>query len=188
MPEEPTPEKKKFPWPTQSGKDHYEVVSALQKSIRRGLEKRALACASDLYTSGYADVAWTRFLVIASEDIGLADPNVCVQIRTLHETWKLRKKEPDALLYFVHAVLILVRAPKSRIVDNALSCFFFGPPVEFDILDWALDKHTKRGKEMGRGMKHFFEESAKLVNCVLEDPYEEGAKKRRMAANGESRE
>jgi replication-associated recombination protein RarA len=136
--------------------------------------------------SDYADAAWTRFLVIASEDIGLADPNVCVQIRALHETWKLRKKSDDAPLYFVHALLILVRAPKSRIVDNALSCFFFGTPVEFDIPDWALDKHTLRGKGMGRGMKHFFEEGAKLTNCALEDPYEEGAKKRRMAANGES--
>ena len=42
-----TKEKKEFPWPTVGGYNLYDVMSALQKSIRRGLEDDACL----LYTS-----------------------------------------------------------------------------------------------------------------------------------------
>ena len=32
-----------------------------------------------------------------------------------------------------------------------------------EVPDIALDKHTKRGQEMGRGSKHFFEEATKVI-------------------------
>jgi len=59
---------KAFPWLTAGGYDYYEVASALQKSIRRGLEDDALFWATELYISDYAAHAWKRLLVIASED------------------------------------------------------------------------------------------------------------------------
>jgi hypothetical protein len=38
--------------------------------------------------------------------------------------------------------------------------------------DWALDKHTGRGRRMGRGTEHFFDEDAVLANeADLDDPY-----------------
>ena len=37
--------------------------------------------------------------------------------------------------------------------------------------EYALDKHTRRGKGLGRGMKHFYEEGAMLANCHIPDPY-----------------
>jgi len=42
--------------------------------------------------------------------------------------------------------------------------------------DYALDMHTMRGRKMGRGYEHFFNEGAKLANQALEDPYEKSAK------------
>jgi hypothetical protein len=45
-----------------------------------------------------------------------------------------------------------------------------------EIPDHALDKHTMRGRKMGRGSKHFFEEGSKLVNKTVDDPFEERAK------------
>lgn len=168
-----------FPWPTVGSHDFYEVLSALQKSIRQGLERDALFWATELYLSDYASHAWARLKIIASEDVGLADNNVAFQIRALYNNWLERKpkkgtpplEEADTWLYFVHAVLILVRAPKSRIVDNA-TIHFKSVRKNLEMPDWALDKHTERGRAMGRGDEHFREEGAKLNNCSLPDPYE----------------
>lgn len=43
--------------------------------------------------------------------------------------------------------------------------------------DWVYDKHTEKGRDLGRGMKHFYDVSAKLINCYLDDPYEKLARK-----------
>lgn len=157
---------KVFPWPTVGGYDVYEVMSALQKSIRRGLEEQALFWTTEMYMSGYVDMAWTRLLTIASEDVGIADSNVVVQIKTLHDLYKEHKKGGEAKLFFVHAVLILVRAPKTRTVDHALITYFEGKRVPVEIPDYALDVHTSRGRAMGRGNTHFFEHGA-----VIDSPH-----------------
>ena len=165
-----------FPWNTVGGYDFYEVLSALQKTIRRGERDAALYWSTELYLSEYADHAWRRLIVIASEDVGIADPMVFVQIRLLYETWKERKKESEAKLFFVDAVLRLVLAPKSRITDNALIVFFEGSRPRFEMPDFALDVHTAKGRQMGRGQKHFFEEGARTVPSFINDPYERDAK------------
>lgn len=41
-----------------------------------------------------------------------------------------------------------------------------------ELPDWTFDKHTVKGKKMGRGIKHFFESSAILNQCYIDDPYE----------------
>ena len=38
-----------------------------------------------------------------------------------------------------------------------------------EIMDLALDKHTVRGKSMGRGSKHFFEEACKVFPQIPVD-------------------
>src|SRR5271156_3615596 len=133
---------KAFPWLTAGGYDYYEVASALQKSIRRGLEDDALFWATELYISDYAAHAWKRLLVIASEDVGPAMNSVILIVKNLHDMWSEDKKSGEAKLWFVHAVLLLVRAPKSRIVDHATIAFFEGNREHRRIPDWALDVHT----------------------------------------------
>ncbi len=171
-----------FPWPTVGGYDYYEVVSALQKSIRRGMEEDALFWASELYMSEYAPHAWKRLLVIASEDVGVAQNSACLVVKALYELWGEEKKSGEAKLWFVHAVLVLVRAPKSRVVDHSLIAFFEGEREKKEIPDWARDVHTNRGRAMGRGYKHFFEDGAVLCDERGEDPYRERAKEIRCAA------
>src|SRR5712692_7372599 len=75
--------KKQFPWPTVGGYDFYEVLSALQKAVRRGDEKKALYWSHELYLSDYAPHLWTRLRVMASEDVGLADSSVAILVRAL---------------------------------------------------------------------------------------------------------
>jgi hypothetical protein len=167
-----------------------EAASALQKSVRRGLEREALYWAVQLDTAGYGGYTWKRLRAIASEDVGLADSQAAVIVRALYENWlearkgKVRAGEegdldphargewvPGARLYLVHAVLYLARAPKSRIVDHAVMAFYEGDPPRIEVPDWALDKHTRRGRQLGRGQAHFFEEGALLVGETLPDPY-----------------
>jgi replication-associated recombination protein RarA len=179
-----------------------EVASALQKSIRRGLEEDALYWAVQLDTAGYGGYCWKRLRAIASEDVGLADPQAAVIVRALYENWldarkgKVRagdegKADPHARgewvsgarLYLIHAVLVLVRAPKSRIVDHAVMVFYEGDPPRMEIPEWALDKHTRRGRQLGRGHAHFFEEGALLAGKTLPDPYRERGRAAREHGN-----
>ena len=115
-----------FPWPTVLGYDLYEVMSAMQKTIRRGLEEDALFWGTELYLGDYADHAWSRLLVISSEDVGLAS-TAGMYTKVLNDMYRRNKKSGEARLYFTHAILLLARAPKSRIVDHATIVSFEGP-------------------------------------------------------------
>ncbi len=154
------------PPPTIFGHESAEAISALQKSIRRGDEESALYWATTLDRSGLGAWVWTRLLIIASEDCGLATPpGFVADIRALRENWvEARKRKssqaPDRL-FLVHAVLLLARARKSRIVDHALIAFYGSDEVR-EIPDVALDKHTSEGKRKGRGWDHFWGEGTLL--------------------------
>ena len=109
----------KPPQKTSGGFNGYQVVSAMQKCTRRGLEKDALFWATELWASCNhegREYIWHRLRVIASEDVGLADNNVCVQVSALYANFTRR---PNEQIFLWHAVLLLTRAPKSRIVDHA---------------------------------------------------------------------
>lgn len=167
---------------TTNGYTFFEVSSAFQKSIRRGLEEEALYWGAELDKSGYGEYLWKRMRIIVSEDIGLAEPTLPAVIYSLYQMWVgLRKKKDEKnfpeRLYVVHAIILLARAKKSRIVDHATITYYKGEFPRRDIPDYALDKHTMRGRRMGRGFEHFFSEGMKLENQAdLEDPYFEGAK------------
>jgi hypothetical protein len=77
----------------------------------------------------------------------------------------------------VHAVVLLVTARNNRVVDHALIHHFGNhATLKRDIPDCALDKHTARGKRLGRGAEHFFAEGIKLDNEAGDDPYRELAR------------
>lgn len=84
-------------------------------------------------------------MVIAAEDVGLANPDLIVQIRALIEAdeWiqKQDKEKAPSILHFFLAILFCVRSPKSRIVDNAL--IYYAKKREkgmkLEIPDYCLD-------------------------------------------------
>jgi replication-associated recombination protein RarA len=159
-----------------------EVVSALQKCIRRGLVDDALYWAVDMSLTGYDEYCWKRLRIMASEDVGPAEPHLPATIAALYATYtELKKKKDDRhapqRLQLVHAVILLAQARKSRVVDHALIHHFGNhAQLEREIPDCALDKHTIRGKAMGRGAEHFFAEGIKLANEAGEDHYKELAR------------
>ncbi len=174
---------------TRRGHDFGEVASAFQKSVRRGLLDDALYWGVELYLSGFHEYAWKRMRVMCSEDIGPAEPNLPAQIAGLYQLFKQFTEGKtrgrggvmgSEKLFFIHAIILLVRARKCRIVDHANIYHFraHDSMPRREIPDWAHDKHTRRGKQLGRGVDHFFDVGARLENVeiAIEDPYEDLAR------------
>jgi replication-associated recombination protein RarA len=158
---------------TRAGFPVDEVSSALQKSVRRGLEEDALYWASEFH-SARPENLWKRLRVMASEDVDFREYHIVPIVRALYENWK----QDNDFLYVAHAVIVLVRASKSHIVVNAAVCVNESALPKREVPDYAVDKHTYRGKTMGRGYKHFFEVGAHLGNTQPEpDAYADRARK-----------
>lgn len=145
-----------------------EIISSLQKSIRRSMVEEACACAYELYISSpqLLEKMWRRLLTISVEDIGFGNLNAAVQLNALNQ---IRQGFPyddgDQPMYFIHAIRILCESEKDRSSDYLKNIIIkgFAMGKKPEVLDVALDKHTKRGKLMGRGSKHFFEEGTKVI-------------------------
>ena len=177
----------KYELKTKKGYDFFEVSSAFQKCIRRGLEEEALYWAVELFNSNYAEYAWKRLRIMASEDVGLAQPGIVAEVFALYQHHKLQaakkedKNQPERL-FLTHAVLLLCRAPKSRLVDHLLIAqWALHEHVHLPIPDFAYDKHNEKGRRLGRGWKHFFEEGSHLEN-LADVPGEAAARQQAMQA------
>ena len=163
---------------TKHGYDFYEVLSALQKEIRRGNEYEAMFWAVELESFNIKTL-WNRLRVVASEDIGLANPSAVLIVDVLKNNYfeALHLEGDSHRLFLVNAVLFLARSPKSRIVDDLLITVY-GDVEDNKLLsipDYALDKHTARGRTMKRGFEHFLHDGSKLKNETIENPYKERA-------------
>jgi replication-associated recombination protein RarA len=156
------------------------VLSAVQKEIRRGNEYNAVFWAVEAESLN-PTAFWDRLRVIASEDIGVANPIAPLIIDVLekdYDKFKGKKDDPHRI-FLTNAVLYLARSPKSRIVDDLLNVVYGEIQYEdkkLPIPDYALDMHTRRGREMGRGYDYFFSEGNKLNNEAFENPYTARAK------------
>jgi len=152
---------------TRNGYALEEVISALQKEIRRGNEEQAHYWALEL-TPKFEVYLWRRLCIIANEDVGLANPQLLALVpvqRALY--FDLRENgngKSGCRLVLANTILALCRSPKSRLAD------VFNCAVEQDkfkgekrpIPDYALDKHTARGRALGRGFEHWREEGVQL--------------------------
>ncbi len=95
------------------GNEHYDLLSALQKSIRGSDENAALFYLARLLEAGDLLSPIRRLLVIASEDIGLAHPNaVCVVKACCDNAVQLGL--PEARLPLAEAAIYLATLPKSN--------------------------------------------------------------------------
>ena len=103
----------------KGGEDHYNLVSALIKSLRNSDVNAALYWLARMIEGGADPVFIARRLcILASEDIGLADPQAMVQAAAAAEITQLIGL-PEALFPLSQATIYLARAPKSNAVKNA---------------------------------------------------------------------
>jgi len=103
----------------KGGEDHYNLVSALIKSLRNSDVNAGLYWLARLIEGGADPIFIARRLcILASEDIGLADPNAMVQAAAAAEITRLIGL-PEALFPLSQATIYLARAPKSNAVKSA---------------------------------------------------------------------
>jgi putative ATPase len=103
----------------KGGEEHYNLASALIKSLRNSDVNAALYWLARLIEGGADPVFIARRLcILASEDIGLADPQAMVQAASAAEITRLIGL-PEALYPLSQATIYLARAPKSNAVKRA---------------------------------------------------------------------
>ena len=108
----------------RDGDEHYDTLSALQKSIRGSDPDAAVHYAARLCEAGDIISLSRRLLVIASEDIGLAYPMAVPIVKACVDS-AMQLGLPEARLPLAEAAILLATAPKSNsaimAIDMALS-------------------------------------------------------------------
>jgi putative ATPase len=110
---------KRAPLYDKSREEHYNLISALHKSIRGSDPDAALYWLARMLAGGEQPLYIARRLVRASvEDIGLADPQAVVQALAAKDVYDFLGS-PEGEIALVQAVLYLASAPKSNAVYKA---------------------------------------------------------------------
>jgi replication-associated recombination protein RarA len=160
------------PWArtsTEHGFAADEVISALQKSIRRGLMENAVLLAWEMFITSpeMEEKLWSRLTVIAVEDIGLGNPDAPVLIETLYQQHaRFPRPQGDRFLFAAHAIRVLATSPKDRVSDDLVNWARHATAlgeVQPEIIDVALDMHTAKGQAMGRDYRFFMEEASRVT-------------------------
>src|SRR4051794_15556324 len=104
----------------RDGDQHYDVVSAFIKSVRGSDVDAALHYLARMIEAG-EDPRFIarRLMILASEDIGLADPTALTTAVAAAQTVQLIGM-PEAQLTLAHATIALAVAPKSNAVTTAI--------------------------------------------------------------------
>lgn len=97
----------------RDGDQHYDLLSALQKSIRGSDPDAALHYAARLIAAGDIISISRRLLVIAAEDIGLAYPQAISIVKACVDS-AMQLGLPEARIPLGDAVVLLATAPKSN--------------------------------------------------------------------------
>ena len=103
----------------RDGDAHYDILSALQKSIRGSDPDAAVHYLGRLLEAGDLLSPCRRLLVIAAEDVGLAYP-MAIAITKACVDAALQVGLPEARLPLAEAAILLATAPKSNTAHNAI--------------------------------------------------------------------
>ncbi len=103
----------------KSGEEHFNLISALHKSLRESDPDAALYWLGRMLAAGEEPLYLVRRMIrFASEDVGLADPNALVQTLAAADAYH-RLGSPEGELAISQACLYLALAPKSNAVYAA---------------------------------------------------------------------
>ncbi|MGT2756769.1 replication-associated recombination protein A [Streptococcus ovuberis] len=182
----------------RDGDAHYDILSALQKSIRGSDVDASLHYAARLIEAGDLPSLARRLTVIAYEDIGLANPEAQIHTVTALEAAQ-RIGFPEARILIANVVIDLALSPKSNsaylAMDQALSDL--RSKGSLPIPKHLRDAHYAGSKELGNGLHykypHAYPEKwvnqdylpEKLRNTRYFTPNQTGKYERALAANKE---
>ena len=103
----------------REGDDHYDILSALQKSIRGSDPDAALHYLARLLVAGDLVSACRRIMVTACEDVGLAYPQAISIVKACVDAANMVGL-PEARIPLADAVILLATAPKSNSGESAI--------------------------------------------------------------------
>ncbi|EIZ77854.1 recombination factor protein RarA [Novosphingobium sp. Rr 2-17] len=141
---------------------HYNLISALHKSLRGSDPQAALYYMARMLTAGEEPLYVLRRLVrFASEDVGLADPQALVQCLAAKDAYEFLGS-PEGELAIVQACLYLATAPKSNAAYKAFKSSWksaketgsLSPPPNI------LNAPTKLMKDIGYGKDYAYDHDA----------------------------
>lgn len=137
------------------GDQHYDTLSAFQKSIRGSDPDAAIHYLARLIKAGDLTSICRRLLVIAAEDIGLAYPQAISIVKSCTDA-AMQLGFPEARIPLAQAVILLANSPKSNSVilaiDQALSDLNQGNVGE--IPKHLKDAHYSGAGELGHGIEY----------------------------------
>lgn len=139
----------------KDGDEHYDIISAFQKSMRGSDPDAAIHYLARLLEAGDLQSACRRLLVCAAEDVGLAYPMILPIVKAAVDS-ALQLGLPEARIPLADAVILVSTSPKSNTgntaIDRAISDLRHGKsgPVP----DHLKDAHYGGAEKMGRGLTY----------------------------------
>lgn len=180
----------------KDGDGHYDVLSALQKSIRGSDVNASLHYAARLIEAGDLPSLARRLTVIAYEDIGLANPEAQIHTVTALEAAK-QIGFPEARILIANVVIDLALSPKSNsayeAMDKAIADLH--KSGNLPIPRHLRDGHYAGSKELGNAQDYKYPHAYpekwvkqqylpdKLVGKNYFQPNETGKYERALGAN-----
>ncbi len=139
----------------RDGDNHYDVLSAFQKSIRGSDPNAAVHYLARLLSAGDLQSVCRRLMVIAAEDIGLAYPTAITVVKSCVDC-ALQLGMPEAQLPLGEAVILLATAPKSNSASQAI----WSAMADIETRDVGeipahlKDAHYAGAKSLGNGVTY----------------------------------
>jgi putative ATPase len=153
---------KRVPLYDKSREEHYNLISALHKSIRGSDPDAALYWLARMLAGGEQPLYIARRLVRASvEDVGLADPQAVVQALAAKDVFDFLGS-PEGELALAQCVLYLASAPKSNAVYVAMGAAKRAADEHGSLMPPAhiLNAPTKLMKNLGYGKGYEYDHEA----------------------------
>ncbi|GBG96906.1 replication-associated recombination protein A [Lactococcus termiticola] len=141
----------------KDGDAHYDILSALQKSIRGSDVNASLHYAARLVEGGDLQSLTRRLMVMAYEDIGLANPDAA-----LHTVSAIQAAErlgfPEARIPIANIVIDLALSPKSNAAYTAMDTAIsdLGKYGNLPIPSHLQDGHYAGAKKLGRSEGYLY--------------------------------
>ncbi|AAS08770.1 replication-associated recombination protein A [Lactobacillus johnsonii] len=140
-----------------NGDGHYDLLSAFQKSIRGSDTDAALYYLGNLCESGDLVAICRRLLVIAYEDIGLANPPACSRAVNAVQAAQMVGL-PEARIILSNAVIELCLSPKSNSAITAIDAAIgdIRNKQNDPIPDSLKDAHYKGAATLNHGVSYLY--------------------------------
>jgi putative ATPase len=153
---------KRAPLYDKSREEHYNIISALHKSIRGSDPDAALYWLARMLVGGEQPLYIARRLVRAAiEDIGLADPQAVVQALAAKDVYDFLGS-PEGEIALAQTVIYLASAPKSNAVYTALGAAKAAAGEHGSLMPPAhiLNAPTRLMKNLGYGKGYEYDHEA----------------------------